>query len=174
MTPEPLSNSSFAIEVGVQVATRTLVAAGFIISDFRRGPHHGEYFCERVDSFGVPIPYLIAICDTDEPIESDLSYASRSAQQENRIFVVVARSTGDNWLGWDDFIDALGGAVPTWRALSHEYASIITTTAKNKKPVEFSGEAWQIFEDAVADGLEFIFRSSCQTIRRSQAWSESQ
>jgi hypothetical protein len=154
---EPLSKASFSIQVGVQVATRTLVAAGFIISDFRRGPNHVEYVCERRDSFGIPIPYLIAICDTDEPVESDLTYARRAAQKENRVLVLVARIAGQGWLGWDDFIDTLGGAVPTWRALGREYVDIITVAAKNKKPQELSGEAWQIFEDAVADGLEFIF-----------------
>ena len=154
---EQLSNSSFSVEVGVQVATRTLVAAGFLIIDFRRGPHHVEYLCERSDSFGISIRYLITICDTDEPIEADLIYVRRSAQQENRVLVVVARTTGNGWLGWDDFIAALGGAVPTWRALGSEYAGIITTAAKNKKQPELSGEAWQIFEDAVADGLEFVF-----------------
>lgn len=154
---EQLSNSSFSVDVGVQVATRTLVAAGFIISDFSRGPNHVEYVCERRDSFGIPIRYLIAICDTDEPVESELAYARRAAQQENRVLVLVARTAGDGWLGWDDFIDTLGGAVPTWRALGREYVDIIRTAAKNKKPPELSGEAWQIFEDAVADGLEFIF-----------------
>jgi hypothetical protein len=154
---EQLSNSSFSVDVGVQVATRTLVAAGFIISDFSRGPNHVEYGCERKDSFGIPIRYLIAICDTDEPVESDLAYARRAAQQENRVLVLVARTAGDSWLGWDDFIDTLGGAVPTWRALGREYVDIIRTAAKNKKAPELAGEAWQIFEDAVADGLEFIF-----------------
>jgi len=154
---EQLSNSSFSVDVGVQVATRTLVAAGFIISDFSRGPNHVEYACERKDSFGIPIRYLIAICDTDEPVESDLAYARRAAQQENRVLVLVARTAGDSWLGWDDFIDTLGGAVPTWRALGREYVDIIRTAAKNKKAPELAGEAWQIFEDAVADGLEFIF-----------------
>lgn len=157
MTEESLSKSSFEIDVGIKVATRTLVAAGFTINDFKRGPRHGEYFCERDDAFGVSIPYLIVICDTDEPDESNLSYARRGAQEENRVFVVVAHNAGDTWIGWDDFIDALGGAVPTWRALSHEYPSILNTASKNRLPSGLTGEAWQIFEDAVADGLEFIF-----------------
>jgi hypothetical protein len=153
----PLLKDSFAIPLATTVTTRTLVAAGFTITDFRRQPQHGEYFCEQVDAFGASIRYLFAICETGEPVEGDLSYIRRTAEKENRILVVVARQPGETWIGWDDFIAILGGAVPIWRALAGGYADILRIAAQNRLPPGLTGEAWQIFEDTVADGLEFIF-----------------
>ena len=152
-----LSESSFESNIETSVVTRTLVAAGFTITDFRRHPRYGEYVCERLDAFGMSIPYVIAVCDDNEPNEDEMEYARRVAKGEGRIFLVVARGSGDEWVRWDDFLEALGGAIPTWRALSDEYPNVLKTTSRNEIPIGLSGEAWQIFEEAVADGLEFIF-----------------
>lgn len=152
-----LSESSFESNIETSVVTRTLVVSGFTITDFRRQPRYGEYVCERLDAFGMPIPYVIAICDENEPNGSEMEYARRVAEREGRVFVVVARGSGDAWVRWDDFLEALGGAIPTWRALSNEYPNVLKTASRNEVPVGLSGEAWRIFEDAVADGLEFMF-----------------
>ena len=143
--------------MGTSVVTRTLVAAGFVITDFKRHPRYGEFICERLDAFGLPIPYVIAVCDDDKPNKEEMEYARRVAEGEGRVFLAVARGSGEEWLRWDDFLEALGGAIPTWRALSDEYSNILKTTSRNAVPPDLSGEAWQLFEDAVADGLEFIF-----------------
>ena len=152
-----LSESSFESHIETSLVTRTLVAAGFVITDFRRCPRHGEYVCERLDAFGMSIPYVIVVCDENEPNGDEMESARHVAEGEGRIFVVVARGSGGAWVRWDDFLEALGGAIPTWRALSDEYPDVLRVTSRNEIPVGLSGEAWQIFEDAVADGLEFIF-----------------
>jgi hypothetical protein len=152
-----LSESSFESNIGTSVVTRTLVASGFTITNFRRYPRYGEYVCERMDAFGMPIPYVIAVCGENEPNENEMEYARHVAEGEGKVFVVVARGAGAGWVRWDDFLEALGGAIPSWRALSEEYPNVLKTTSRNKIPIGLSGEAWKIFEDAVADGLEFIF-----------------
>jgi|GEM_PF-932164 hypothetical protein len=86
-----------------------------------------------------------------------MEYARHVAKSEGKVFVVVDRRAGAGRVHWDDFLEALGGAIPTWRALSDEYPNVLKTTSMNKVPIGLSGEAWKIFEDAVADGLEFIF-----------------
>lgn len=152
-----LSESSFDSHIETLLVTRTLIAAGFVITDFRRRSRHGEYVCERLDAFGMPIPYVIAVCDENEPNVDEMESARHIAEGEGRVFVVVARGSGGEWVRWDDFLEALGGAIPTWRALSDDYPNVLRVASRNEIPVGLCGEAWQIFEDAVADGLEFIF-----------------
>jgi hypothetical protein len=60
-------------------------------------------------------------------------------------------------VGWDDFVEALGGPVPSWRALNDAYPRALETAALNQLPEGTRGEAWLIFEDLLADGLEFVF-----------------
>lgn len=158
------STASFDVDLETKVATRTLIAAGFVITNFRRQPRHGEFFCERNDQFGAKVRYLLVVLDADDPAEGELEFAERSARQEGRIFVAVAKAPGPNCLGWEEFLDALGGAVPSWRALSSSFSSILLTAASNILPPGFTGEAWQLFEDVVADGFEFILGHRVQRL----------
>lgn len=70
---------------------------------------------------------------------------------------MIANSSGPDHLGWVDFVESLGGAVPSWRALDDSYLSKLEVAARNAKPEGFEGEAWRLFESLVADGLEFCF-----------------
>jgi hypothetical protein len=71
--------------------------------------------------------------------------------------VLVGATTTELQLGWADFMDALGGAVPSWRALAPEYERNLVTAGSNELPVGATGEAWRVFEDLVADGFELVF-----------------
>ena len=138
------------------VASRTLITAGFTITNSRRQPTHIEIHCERPDMFGSVVHYLVVICDGENPPQSDLPNIRKEAEQLKRTLVFVCKSGGSSWISWQDFLESLGGAVPGWRALGSDYASILSESAANKVPAGLSGEAWQIFEDTVADGFEFI------------------
>jgi hypothetical protein len=81
----------------------------------------------------------------------------RTAAAIGRAAVLVSRDGGSKQVSWAEFITVLGGAVPSWRALSQDYSKALVTAAKNKNPMGMAGEAWAIFEDLVADGLEFCF-----------------
>ena len=140
-----------------QIATRTLIVAGYSIEGGDWQPRHIEILCKRTDILGASIPYLIAVTD-DELSEEEIDDIFHSALNQGRIPVIVAAIPSERAISWEDFIEALGGAVPSWKVLSLEYDQALVAAAKNELPAgETKGEAWLIFEDLVSDGLEFIF-----------------
>ena len=141
-----------------QTATRTLIVAGYSIEGSRRHPRHIEILCKQTDILGASIPYLIAVTDLDELSEPEIDDIYHSAENQNRTPVIVTPISSERTISWEDFTEALGGAVPSWQALSPEYDQALVTAAKNQLPAgETEGEAWLIFEDLVGSGLEFIF-----------------
>lgn len=141
-----------------QTATRTLIVAGYSIEGSHRQPRHIEILCKQTDVLGASIPYLIAVTDLDELSEPEIDDIYHSAANQNRIPVIVTPIPSERTISWEDFTEALGGAVPSWQALSPEYDQALVTAAKNQLPAgETEGEAWLIFEDLVGFGLEFIF-----------------
>jgi hypothetical protein len=94
----------------------------------------------------------------DRAVSPDMSGAfTRIAGREGRSLVMVGATATQLQLGWADFLDALGGGVPSCRALAPEYESNLLTTGSNKLPDGVTGEAWRLFEDLVADGFELVF-----------------
>jgi hypothetical protein len=153
----PLDRTAFDIKIHTATLSRTLLAAGFTIKRARRQPGHIEISCERGDMLGATIPYMLVVCEAEEPPKRDLPNIRRTAARNGQVVVFVARASGSEWLSWPEFLAALGGAVPTWRALGDDYTSILRTVAKTELPPGMAGEAWTIFEEAAADGLEFLF-----------------
>jgi hypothetical protein len=138
------------------MAVRTLIAGGFSITSSERHPGHIEIECRRADLFGVEIEYVIAVFDQDAPSAAEKEHVVAAAKRSGRVPVVVAGLPGPDWFGWADVLASLGGAVPNWTALGPSYNDIILTTSTNKLPTGMEGEAWQIFEEAVADGFEYL------------------
>jgi hypothetical protein len=143
-------------DIDVAIATRTLQAAGFEITGVSRHASHLEYECEREDTFGAVVRYTVVIAAGPKP-PNDVGFANREAIAAGRTVVVVAGEGGPNWLSWNEFLAVLGGAVPSWRALADSYSVALMTASRNELPVGAQGEAWRLFEDAVGDGLEFMF-----------------
>lgn len=141
-----------------RTAIRTLIVAGYSIEGSHRQPRHIEILCKRTDVLGASIRYLIAVTDLDELSESEIDDIYHSAENQNRTPVLVTPIPSEKAISWEDFTEALGGAVPSWQALSPEYDQALVAAAKNQLPAgETEGEAWLIFEDLVSSGLEFIF-----------------
>jgi len=153
--PSPRASSVLS-EPNTAIAARTLVIAGFTITNSRRQRAHIEIHCERADAFGSLVKYLIAVCDGDVPPASDLSNILKESTTLNRTLVVVCKKGGPTWISWKEFLDSLGGAVPSWRAIGPNYSAVLKESAGNQTPLGQVGEAWRIFEEAVADGFEFI------------------
>jgi hypothetical protein len=135
---------------------RTLLLAGYVIETNRRQPTHTELHC-YTHLLGSQVKLLIAITGEDEFPPNAIPHIKSAASRGGRTLVTVATLPGENQLGWVDFLDALGGPVPSWRALSNSYLVDLDTAASNVQPADFEGEAWRLFEDLVADGLEFCF-----------------
>jgi len=78
-----------------------------------------------------------------------LDSCSHAAVNQNRVPVLVARVGNDKQLGWQEFLDVLGGAVPAWRVLTDEFVQHLAVASKNELPPGMKGEAWRLFEELV-------------------------
>ena len=141
----------------VALATRTLLLAGYAIENSRRQPTHIEILCHKTSVLASDVRYLVAITESDSFTEDTIQELRRIAGREGRSLVLVGATATELQLGWADFLDALGGAVPSWRALAPEYENDLRTTGTNTLPAGVIGEAWRLFEDLVADGFELVF-----------------
>lgn len=146
-----------AAEMKVGTFARTLTLAGYVITDFSRYERYALCRCNRMDVFGVTVPYLFALSDQKTYSDEIRSHIQDVAKHESRIPVFIAREPSVGSVAWTDFNNALGGAVPSWRALSEAYAGDLDVLSSNRLPPGYDGEAWYMFELAVADGLEFLF-----------------
>ncbi len=150
--------AGFAYEnPNVALAARTLLLAGYAIENSRRQPTHIEILCHKTSVLASDMRYLVAITEADSFTEHTVQELRRIAGREGRSLVLVGATATELQLGWVDFLDALGGAVPSWRALTPEYENNLLTTGSNRLPVGVTGEAWRLFEDLVADGFELVF-----------------
>ncbi len=145
------------IERTVEVATRTLVANGYAITGVVRSPRYIELACERSDNLGARCRFLIVATDEESLTPAEIGTVEYSALRDGRALVLIGREGTDRQLSWADFLDALGGAVPAWRALAEFYGEWLVKTAANQLPTDETGEAWRLFEDLIADGLGFVF-----------------
>jgi len=139
----------------VSTAIRTLLAAGYQISGSHRQPSHIEIPCERTTRLGAPLKLLIAITDATNFRAEEVTNLQHAAQNQSRALVAVSMEGSEDQLSWDEFLEALGGAVPPWRVLNQEFTAQLSLASRNELPAGMSGEAWRVFEDLVADGLEF-------------------
>lgn len=141
----------------VSISTRTLLAAGFSISGVHRPPDHIEFQCERVARLGAIFRLLFAITDEPEFSVAQVADIEHTARNQNRVAILVSTEGATGQLSWPEFLNILGGAVPSWRALTTDFDQHLAQASRNELPDGLSGEAWRLFEDLVADGLEFCF-----------------
>lgn len=138
------------------MAIRTLLLSGFRIENNERQPTHTEIYCSA-PMLGASVPLMIVLTDEDQLPPDIWPQVRLAARRSNRTLVAIANLPGTDQLGWVDFLESFGGAVPSWRALDGSYLSKLEIAAKNANPEGFDGEAWRLFESLVADGLEFCF-----------------
>jgi hypothetical protein len=156
---DPLANS----RPNLQTAIRTLLLSGFKIENNERQPTHTEIYCSA-PMLGASVPLMILLTDEDQLSPDIWPQVQLAAQRSNRTLVAIGNSSGADQLGWVDFLESFGGAVPSWRALDDSYLSKLEVAGRNAKPEGFEGEAWRLFESLVADGLEFCFGRSVRRL----------
>jgi hypothetical protein len=165
------NNSEFAAGDIVSVATRTLLAAGYVISGSHLQPDHIEFKCERVTRLGVVVRILIAITENPDLKPEQVADIQHAADNQSRAMVLVSPDGGPGQLSWNEFLEILGGAVPSWRALSTDYNKHLLICSRNQRPPELTGEPWRLFEALVADGLEFCLERRVQRLGRQKSGS---
>lgn len=134
---------------------RTLLAAGFTITSSERHPNGIEIDCTRPDVLGLPIEYRVALFD-HLPQGIELAHLRTAATEDRRALVVIADCEGPDCFTWSEFLAALGGAVPNWRALAPDFAATLLTLAANQATAADEAEPWAAFEEATADAFEFL------------------
>lgn len=148
----------FLVPMTIANVSRSLVAAGYMITDFRRYGGGFEYDCERQDRFGAHVKYRFRFVETDPAPIGPI------ADPADRTLVVIAKEGGSGQLSWTHFAASIGGAVPSWRALTDDYGEALRTASTDTAPSGWKGEGWAAFEVAVADGLSFIFGRSVKSL----------
>ncbi len=138
-------------------AVRTLMVSGYRIVGVDTHPRHIEIRCERPSRLGALLRFRIAIAYEGAVSDVDVKAAKRTAESDGMASIFVGHSPRLGQTGWNEFLRVMGGAVPSWRALTPDYGSALETAARNKRPKGLRGEVWAIFEDLVAEGFEFTF-----------------
>lgn len=133
------------------------MAAGYEVTGCERQPQYLELQCEHVSLLGAKVRYTFAITDEDSFSPSQIAEIERIALSDCRAVVFIGHKSGKRQISWTEFLDNLGGAVPSWRALAPDYGQQLLITSQNELPPGKKGEAWLLFEDLVGDGLEFVF-----------------
>lgn len=147
---------TFPIGSPVEDVVRTLLAAGGEIVDFDRHGRHVEISVDMPTIFGTRSGFLVGITEGSGFTDDEIASISAEAKRSGRSLLLAATTPGERWQSISDLLDALGGAVPSWRALEATFENALITTSTNALPSGLNGEAWQLFEDLVADGLEYL------------------
>jgi hypothetical protein len=139
----------------VAIASRTLVAAGYLIRGVHRQPSHIEFKCDRTSRLGPSFHFLIAITEAAEFSREQIDDITHAAANQQREPVFVSAHGTDGEMNWPEFLEVLGGAVPPWRVLTADFADQLAIASRNQLPPGLSGEAWRLFEVLAADAFEF-------------------
>ena len=144
-----------SIEEIVEVANRTLRAAGYEVYEFQRTHNHAEFRCRIGSRLGPMIPFFFAFTSAEQFPRAYEEAVGQLSEAQGLALVLVSAGGGEGQLSWLDFLRAMGGAVPSWRALQPNYRDALLTASMDQLPSGEIGEAWVVFEDLIADGLEF-------------------
>ena len=139
----------------IALVVRTLLAAGGEIVESHDQIRHTELSVDLPNIFGTRSGFLIAVTDQPGYSAEEIASIRAEARRAQRSALLGAATAGDDWQLVDDLLSALGGAVPSWRALESTYEDALVTASRNRLPHGMSGEPWALFEDLVADGLEY-------------------
>lgn len=142
----------------LRLANRTLRAAGYVITDSTRTDQYVAFTCERTSLLRAKLRFVVAISYSSDFSDGAEARLAGLARDSGGVLVRVAveAPVANDTVPWAEFLDVLGGAIPSWRALSREFRDALIASSQGTLPAGHSGEAWRLFEDLVADGLEFM------------------
>jgi hypothetical protein len=148
-------NPTPQIDEIVEVANRTLRAAGYEVFEFQRTLNRAEFRCRITSRLGAVISFLFVFTSKGEFSTEETAELQHVSSTQGLARVLVSLNGDQGQVSWADFLRAMGGAVPSWRALQPNYKEILLTASQDTLPPGETGEAWALFEDLIADGLEF-------------------
>jgi hypothetical protein len=150
-----------------EVATfiRTLVGAGFAVTNTTTKPNYFVAHAKRFDEFGIESTYVFGYCTSGIPSEADCVTLKKLALETQSALVIACDSTAAAGIGGevvsiskDDLLAKLGGPVTSLLPLEPEYEAQLRLLAKNQVPAGLHGKADDLFERYVHAGLQFLLR----------------
>jgi len=168
-------SSTPKIDEIVEIASRTIRAAGYEVFEFQRTFNRAEFRCAISTRLGATVRFLFVFTSEIEFQPEELIDFRHVADTQGLALIVISIAGAEDQVSWPDFLRAMGGAVPSWRALQPNYRDALLTASRNKLPTGESGEAWALFEDLIADGLEFALGRKVRSFggrRRGQKVSD--
>jgi hypothetical protein len=163
------------IDEVIEVASRTLRAAGYEVFEFQRSLNRAEFRCRISSRLGAVIRFMFCFTSGDEFPDNQIEELQHLAESQALSLILVSQKGSEGGMSWSDFLRAMGGAVPSWRALQTNFRHALLVASRNKLPEDEVGEAWALFEDLIRDGLEFVLGRKVRSFggrRRGQKVSD--
>ncbi len=142
---------------------RTLLSAGFVVTNFSRKPSYIAFHAFRSDEFGVRTRYLLAFNNGGNFTQTDFDALRKSAKYNSESLVIVGivdKPDADDTpiISPETFLKRLGGAVSSYLPLEPFYSEHLEKLGRNELPAGLTGKADDLFEEYVHVGLQFLLR----------------
>jgi hypothetical protein len=142
---------------------RTLVGAGFTITNTTTKPNYFVAHASRSDEFGIASKYVFGYGTARLLSAADCATLSKLARESNASLVVAGETMatpveGAFVITKEDLLAKLGGPVASLLPFEPEYSAQLCTLAKNQLPADMVGKADDLFEKYVHAGLQFLLR----------------
>lgn len=152
-------------ELHIDLATiyRTLISAGFVVTNFSRKPSYIAFHAFRSDELGVKTKYLIAFAGQNKFSQTDFTALRKSAKYRSESLVIIGEIEAQvdedvPVILPDTFLQRLGGAVSSYLPLEPFYHKHLEILGRNRLPEGLTGKADDLFEQYVYVGLLFLLQ----------------
>lgn len=124
---------------------------------------------QKHDILGAPIHYgvILSAASTNAP-EREMALSYVKAQKYHALNVGIDTPSDGNILPYADFEKSLGGPVSQFILLHPDLPGTLDLLGHNKLPANLKGNPGDILENAVRDGLQYLFagKAHCYGQRR--------
>ncbi len=142
----------------VPTMVRTLIGNRFILDGVTTKPHYVLFTCHRYDEFGLPMPYVFALCGETPLGRTSAQAVARTAKARGAQAVAISDASCDPLasLSWPAFLARCGGPIRSWLPLEPTYPTHLHDLGHNRAVVGVDGKTDDLFEEYVHVGLQFF------------------
>jgi hypothetical protein len=141
---------------------RTLLAAGFEVTNVERKPNYLVSTLVRADEFGIRMKYILAYSGDQSISSADVEGLKKLSAHEGGSLVVVTSSANCAndvvILTKGELFAKFGGLISSTFPLEPEYGSQLIVLSRNRLPPGLKGAPDDLFEAYVHAGLQFLLR----------------
>lgn len=140
---------------------RTLLGSRFQLVSGTRKPSYMLLEMQRFDEFGHKTTYFFAHCDK-KLVDSEVYGLKALAEGKSSSLVIIGEieEPTENvvCISENKLLGKLGGAIQSFLPLEEEYGERLVELGRNSLPAGLNGEADDLFEIYVQQGLEFLLQ----------------